>query len=103
LVLETVKGLINEKAPIVITHGTHTMIQTGLFLKQMLPEVKVPIVLTGAMAPLGFEASDGLQNLTESLLAVRLLPAGIYVVMHNQGFPVDRGKKDRTRGSFVRT
>ncbi len=103
LVLETVRGLINENAPIVITHGTDTMIQTGLLLKQMLPEVKVPIVLTGAMAPLGFEASDGLQNLTESLLAVRLLPPGIYVVMHNQVFPVDRVKKDRTLARFVPT
>jgi L-asparaginase len=103
LVLETVRGLISENGPIVITHGTDTMIQTGLFLKQMLPEVKVPIVLTGAMAPLGFEASDGLQNLTESLLAVRLLPPGIYVVMHNQVFPVDRVKKDRTLARFVPT
>ena len=103
LVLETVGGLINENAPIVITHGTDTMIQTGLFLKEMLPEFKVPIVLTGATAPLGFEASDGLQNLTESLLAVRLLPPGIYVVMHNQVFPVDRVKKDRTLARFVPT
>lgn len=103
LVLETVRGLINENAPIVITHGTDTLIQTGLFLKQMLPEVTVPIVLTGAMAPLGFEASDGLQNLTESLLAVRLLPPGIYVVMHNQVFPVDRVKKDRALARFVPT
>jgi len=103
LVLETVRELINKNAPIVITHGTDTMIQTGLFLKQMLPEVKGPIVLTGAMAPLGFEASDGLQNLTESLLAVRLLPPGIYVVMHNQVFPVDRVKKDRTLARFVPT
>jgi L-asparaginase len=103
LILETVRGLLSENAPIVITHGTDTMIQTGLFLKQMLPEVKVPIVLTGAMAPLGFEASDGLQNLTESLLAVRLLPPGIYVVMHNQVFPVDRVKKDRTLARFVAT
>jgi L-asparaginase len=103
LLLETVRGLLSENAPIVITHGTDTMIQTGLFLKQMLPEVKVPIALTGAMAPLGFEASDGLQNLTESLLAVRLLPPGIYVVMHNQVFPVDRVKKDRTLARFVPT
>jgi L-asparaginase len=103
LVLETVRGLISANAPIIITHGTDTMIQTGLLLKQMLPEVQVPIVLTGAMAPLGFEASDGLQNLTESLLAVRLLPPGIYVVMHNQVFPVDRVKKDRTLARFVPT
>jgi L-asparaginase len=55
-------------APIVITHGTDTMVQTGLYLQAALCELKFPIILTGAMTPLGFESSDGLQNLTESLV-----------------------------------
>jgi L-asparaginase len=101
LILGTVKGLLNENAPIVITHSTDTMIQTGLFLKQSLPDINVPIVLTGAMAPLGFEASDGLQNLTESLFALGPVPPGIFVVMHNQVFPVDRVRKDRALVRFV--
>jgi L-asparaginase len=77
------------------------MVQTGLFLKHSLPDVNVPIVLTGAMAPLGFEGSDGLQNLTESLFAGRLLAPGIYVVIHNQVFHVDRVMKDQSLGRFV--
>jgi L-asparaginase len=101
LILATVKRLLNEEAPIIITHGTDTMIQTGLFLKEELPDIEVPIVFTGAMAPLGFEGSDGLQNLTESLLAVRLLPPGIFVVVHNQVFPIDRVRKDHTLARFV--
>jgi L-asparaginase len=101
LILATVKGLLNESASIIVTHGTDTMVQTGIFLKQGLSEIKVPIILTGAMAPLGFEGSDGLQNLTESLLAVRLLSPGIYVVMHNHVFPVDRVKKDHALARFV--
>jgi L-asparaginase len=88
-------------APIVITHGTDTMVETGLYLKQALGRPKFPIILTGAMTPLGFESSDGLQNLTESLFAARVLAPGIYVVMHNQAFPVDRVKKDRTRAQFT--
>jgi len=40
-----------------------------------------------AMTPLGFEGSDGLQNLTESLLAVQLLAPGIHVVIHGPGLP----------------
>ncbi len=88
-------------APIVITHGTDTMVETGLLLQKNLPELRYPIVLTGAMTPLGFEASDGLQNLTESLLAARVLPPGVYVVMHNQVFPVDRVRKDRELARFV--
>jgi L-asparaginase len=102
-ILGAVETLLSEPAPIVITHGTDTMIQTGLYLQQALPGLKVPIVLTGAMTPLGFEGSDGLQNLTESLFAVRILAPGIYVVMHGQLFPVDRVKKDHALARFVPT
>jgi L-asparaginase len=101
LILGTVKALCTETAPIVITHGTDTMVETGLFLKRSLPGVRIPVVLTGAMAPLGFEASDGLQNLTESLFAARVLSPGIYIVMHNQAFPIDCVRKDHTLGRFV--
>src|SRR5216683_3999234 len=71
LVPGMVRAILKENAPIVITHGTDTMVQTGLYLRRALPELKLPVVLTGAMIPLGFEGSDGLQNLTESLLAVQ--------------------------------
>lgn len=101
LILATVKGFLQENAPLVITHGTDTMVETGLFLKRSLGDVRVPIVLTGAMAPLGFEGTDGLQNLTESLFAARILSPGIYIVMHNQVFPVDRVRKDYALGCFV--
>jgi L-asparaginase len=93
--------LETEIAPVVITHGTDTMVETGLLLQKNLRELQAPVVLTGAMTPLGFEGSDGLQNLTESLLAARVLPAGVYVVMHNQVFPVDRVRKDRELARFV--
>lgn len=90
-----------EGCPIVITHGTDTMTETGVYLQRAFPELRVPIILTGAMRPLGFEGSDGLQNLTESLLAARLLPPGVYIVFHGQVFPADRTTKDRTLGTFV--
>lgn len=96
-----IEPMLTEGAAVVITHGTDTMVQTGRHLKQLLPELKVPIVLTGAMTPLGFEGSDGLQNLTESLFAVRILGPGIYVVMHNQAFPIDHVRKDRETSRFV--
>jgi L-asparaginase len=102
-IAETVTGLLHEKAPILITHGTDTMVETGLYLQRALPKLEVPIVMTGAMAPLGFEGSDALQNLTESLLAVRLLSPGIYIVSHNQVFPIANVRKDRSLGRFVRT
>ena len=103
LLLGMVRAILKENAPIVITHGTDTMVQTGLYLQRALPDVKVPIVLTGAMTPLGFEGSDGLQNLTESLMVIQLVRAGVYVAMHGTVYPVDRVRKDHALGRFVRT
>jgi L-asparaginase len=100
-VLDLVREKLKDPAPIVITHGTDTMVETGLRLQKTLTDLPVPVVLTGAMAPLGFEASDGLQNLTESLLAARILSPGVYLVMHNQVFPVDHVRKDREAARFV--
>jgi L-asparaginase len=100
-VLEKVQTLLPERVPIIITHGTDTMIQSGLFLKRHLADEPVPIIFTGAMTPLGFEGSDGLQNLTESLFAARLVDPGTYVVMHNQVFPIDRVRKDKELARFV--
>ncbi len=100
-VLASVRSVLPDGAPIVITHGTDTMVETGLFLKRRLESISVPIVLTGAMTPLGFERSDGLQNLTESLMAARILAPGIWLVMHNQVFAIDHVRKDRERAQFV--
>jgi L-asparaginase len=97
--LEVVRQRLD--APIIITHGTDTLVETGLFLKQRLSGIPFPIIFTGAMTPLGFERSDGLQNLTESLLAARLLPPGIWLVIHNQVFPIDEVQKDREMARFV--
>jgi len=102
-VLDAVRERLREPAPIVITHGTDTMVQTGMVLKNALPKLAVPVILTGAMTPLGFEGSDGQQNLTESLLAARILSPGVYIVMHNQVFPVEHARKDREKARFVWT
>ena len=101
LVLQAVLARSGKAAPIVISHGTDTMVETGLYLEPHLPNLAFPVILTGAMIPLGFEGTDGLQNLTESLLAARLLAPGVYVVMHNEVFPVSRVRKDRELGRFV--
>ena len=53
-VLQAVTKKLRRPAPVVITHGTDTLVETGLLLWQRLPRLKFPIVLTGAMTPLGF-------------------------------------------------
>jgi len=100
-VKDRVAELLHENAPIVISHGTDTMVETGVYLERAFPDLKVPVILTGAMTPLGFEGSDALQNLTESLFAARLLKPGVFVVMHGQVFPVGKVKKDKDKATFV--
>jgi L-asparaginase len=100
LVLAVVRVEAAE-APVVITHGTDTMVETGRLLKASLTNLKHPVILTGAMTPLGFERSDGLQNLTESLFAARILSPGIWIVIHNQVFDAAQARKDREHARFV--
>jgi L-asparaginase len=100
MILDAVRAKIAD-GPVVITHGTDTMATTGRLLKQRLSAIEYPVILTGAMTPLGFERSDGLQNLTESLFAARVLKPGVWIVMHGQRFDVDHARKDRALGRFV--
>ena len=99
LVRSTIEGQANRH--VLVTHGTDTMVETGRLLKSRLTALCYPVILTGAMTPLGFERSDGLQNLTESLFAARVLDPGVWIVIHNQVFDVDRTRKDREHARFV--
>jgi L-asparaginase len=102
VVVGAVRAKLEERAaPVIISHGTDSMVETGLRIKRDIPALQVPVILTGAMTPLGFENSDGLQNLTESLFAANLLPPGVWLVMHNQAFPIDKVRKDKALARFV--
>lgn len=103
LILGMVRAILNDRVLIVITHGTDSMVETGKYLQRAIPDLELPIILTGAMTPLGFEGSDGLQNLTESLMALQFAKPGVYVVMHGTCYPVDQVKKDSVQGRFVWT
>ena len=92
--------------PVLVTHGTDTVVETGLVveaaLAQLIQRPIVPVVFTGAMTPFGIEGSDALQNLTEALLATRLLPAGVFLAFHGEIFPIAQVHKDREQSRFVR-
>ena len=94
----------SEGIPVLVTHGTDTMVETGKVVAEVVqnhPEAAhVPIVFTGAMTPFGVEGSDAIQNLTESLLATRLLPGGVYLVFHGDVFPMQNVFKDRENSRF---
>ena len=47
-VLETVRERLREPAPVVITHGTDTLVDTGLVLQRSLPDLRCGrIAMTG--------------------------------------------------------
>ncbi len=87
---------------IVILHGTDTLADTGEHLCATCTGLDIPVVLTGAMRPYEFRDTDALQNVTEALLAVRLLDRGVYVAMHNRVLTFPGVKKDRQARTFVR-
>ena len=82
---------------VVITHGTDTMVETGLALKKIQNKT---IVLVGAMQPARFRDSDALYNIGFATAAVSLATAGIYITMNGQLLGVDEVHKNRAEGRF---
>jgi L-asparaginase len=103
LIADRVLASVAQGIPVLITHGTDTVVETGKVVAQALQSTayEVPVVCTGAMTPFGIEGSDALQNLTEALLATRLLPAGVFLSFHGEVFPIDKVRKDRERSRFL--
>jgi L-asparaginase len=102
-ILSAVKDTLASHDGILVIHGTDTLAETGHHLQQNLGELRVPVVLTGAMRPYEFRDTDALQNVTESLLALRLLEAGVWVVMHGRALSFPGVRKDRERRTFQRS
>ena len=101
-ILEATHRAIPMSDAIVILHGTDTMADTGELLDRELADLQIPVILTGAMRPYKFRNSDALQNVTESLLAARLVSPGVYVVMHNRVLRFPGVVKDRENLTFVK-
>lgn len=89
IILQAVRTALPTSDAIVVVHGTDTLEITGDYLEEQLQNLTKPVILTGAMRPYEFRDSDAQQNVTEALLAARILRSGVYVVMHNRvlGFP----------------
>jgi L-asparaginase len=100
LIIKTLKVQMEKGYPIVILHGTDTMAKTANYILDHMEEPVVPIVFTGAMRPMGFEDSDSTQNVTEALLASKLLRPGIYISFHNHIFQLPGVRKNKEKGTF---
>lgn len=102
LIAETAVTLARAGEAVVVVHGTDRLAESGERVVEMFGTPPRPIVFTGAMRPYELRSTDALQNLTEALLAVQLVPPGVYVAMHNQVLAFPGVQKDRGAGTFVR-
>ncbi|HWO23192.1 MAG TPA: asparaginase domain-containing protein [Kofleriaceae bacterium] len=87
---------------VVVVHGTDRLSVSGERVVELAGTPATPIVFTGAIRPYELRSTDALQNLTEALLAVQLVPPGVYLAMHNQVLQFPGVRKDRERGTFVK-
>ncbi|HVP11085.1 MAG TPA: asparaginase domain-containing protein [Phycisphaerae bacterium] len=102
IVLQAVRVALMTDDAVIVVHGTDTLAQTGEVLHAHLDPLSKPVVLTGAMRPFEFRDTDAFQNMTEALLACRLIEPGIYVVMHNLALRFPGVAKDTARMTFCR-
>jgi L-asparaginase len=84
---------------VLITHGTDTMVDTGLALSDI--EGKT-IVLVGAMQPAGLRVTDAEFNIGFAWAALQTLPAGVYIAMNGRLFDPHKARKNRQAHRFER-
>ena len=101
-IAEAVRNAASTSDAVVILHGTDTLSVTGELLQRDCSDLGIPVILTGAMRPYEFRDTDAMQNVTEALLAARLLVDGVHVAMHNRVLKFPGVIKDRQAGTFVR-
>jgi L-asparaginase len=100
LIAKTVEIQLEKNWPIIVLHGTDTMAKSAEFCQKYLKDVSMPVVFTGAMKPMGFDDSDARQNVTEALLASKILRPGVYISFHNRIFPVPGARKNKAKRTF---
>ena len=100
LIADTISADLQKNAPIVILHGPDTMALTAKYCFDRIKNLNVPVVFTGAMIPMGFEDTDATQNVTEAMLAAKLLAPGFYISFHNQIFQVPHVQKNKEKRTF---
>jgi L-asparaginase len=81
----------------VVTHGTDTMVHTAKALQGLPGKV---IVLTGAMQPARFRMTDAAFNIAGAVMAVQLVPEGVYIAMNGRVFFPDRVRKNVAENRF---
>ena len=83
----------------VVTHGTDTMPETAEVLADLGGKT---IVLTGALTPARFRATDAVFNVGMAVAAAQVAPPGVYIAMNGQVFHSGEVRKNRAENKFER-
>jgi L-asparaginase len=96
---ELVRGAVERDMAthVLITHGTDTMRETALKLKDIPGKT---IVLTGSMQPARFRSTDAIFNVGSALAALQLLKPGVYIVINGRVFDPAHCRKNREENRF---
>ena len=87
----------DDKSRFVITHGTDTMVETAAALDGI--EGKT-MVLTGALSPARFKATDAVFNVGMAVAAAQIAEPGVYIAMSGQIFRGAEVRKNRDQNRF---
>lgn len=105
LIAATVETCLNRQQPVLVIHGTDTMVESARCCQQFLHERSgkapaLPVVFTGAMKPLGFVDSDAFQNVAEAIAHLSLAPGEVYISFHSELYPLPHVRKNYQRLTF---
>lgn len=100
-IAEYIANLHREIRSVVITHGTDTMIDTGLYLQEQAQRDGRVIAITGAMVPHSHERSDAVGNVAAAVAVAHTMPRpgndtpnSIHLVMNGQVMSPDEAYED---------
>ncbi len=99
-IAQEISSYAQHAHPIIVLHGTDTMVKTIEHCTQKLPNISVPVIFTGAMKPHEFKDSDAQQNVTEALIAAKILAPGFYLSFHNRIFSSTQIRKNIQKATF---
>ncbi len=87
----------DDASHFVVTHGTDTMPETAQALMDIQGKT---IVLTGALMPARFKATDAVFNVGMAVAAVQVASPGVYIAMSGQVFEAGAVQKNRAKNRF---
>src|SRR5690606_41225431 len=82
---------------VLVTHGTDSMVQTGMVLRSIADKT---IVMTGALSPARFRGSDAEFNIGCAIGAVQTLPAAVSIAMNGLIWDPARVRKNVAANRF---